>query len=75
MQLPGSDHRASEITQGASPEKLKAEAERWLEEFISSLGAIFPGDDENEFSDEDEEPHEDTPSLEDEGKTLGSYNT
>jgi hypothetical protein len=30
---------------------------------------------EDDDSDEDEEPHEDTPSLEDEGKTLGSYNT
>lgn len=25
------------------PDDLKIEAERWLEEFISSLGAIFPG--------------------------------
>jgi hypothetical protein len=24
------------------PDKLKAEAERWLERFISSLGAVFP---------------------------------
>jgi hypothetical protein len=24
------------------PDELKAEAERWLEEFVSSLGAVFP---------------------------------
>ena len=36
------------------PEPLKAEAERWLERFVSSLGAVFP-DDEDEFSDEDDE--------------------
>jgi hypothetical protein len=27
---------------GSSSGELKAEAERWLEEFVSSLGAIFP---------------------------------
>ncbi len=27
---------------GPDPEELKAEAERWLEEFVSSLGAVFP---------------------------------
>jgi hypothetical protein len=27
---------------GSDPEALKAEAERWLAEFVSSLGAIFP---------------------------------
>ena len=27
---------------GAAPDTLKAEAERWLEEFTSSLGAVFP---------------------------------
>lgn len=41
LQLPGADHRASEITQGGSPEALKAKAEEWLEEFVSSLGAVF----------------------------------
>lgn len=25
-----------------TPEDLKAEAERWLEQFVSSLGAVFP---------------------------------
>ena len=25
-----------------SPDELKAEAERWLEEFVTSLGAVFP---------------------------------
>jgi len=25
------------------PDKLKAEAERWLEEFAASIGAAFPG--------------------------------
>ena len=34
---------AVEIAQGDSTEKLKAEAEKWLEEFASSLGAVFPG--------------------------------
>jgi hypothetical protein len=29
-------------TGGNAPDRLKAEAERWLEELISSLGAIFP---------------------------------
>ena len=32
-----------------NPDELKAEAERWLEEFISSLGAIFPADDDDLF--------------------------
>lgn len=27
---------------GTHPDDLKAEAERWLEEFVSSLGAVFP---------------------------------
>ena len=27
---------------GGTVDELKAEAERWLEEFVSSLGAIFP---------------------------------
>lgn len=31
---------------GDDPEPLKAEAERWLEEFVSSLGAVFPEDEE-----------------------------
>jgi len=31
------------------PDQLKAEAERWLEEFVSSLGAVFP---------EEERPHQ-----------------
>ncbi|SRR6266705_3184988 len=39
---------------GDDPDELKAEAERWLEEFISPLGAIFPeqyaGHSENEGS-------------------------
>ena len=39
---------------GDDMEELKAEAERWLERFVSSLGAVFP-DDEDEFSDEDDE--------------------
>ena len=36
----------SELLEGYStdthPDELKAEAERWLEEFVSSLGAVFP---------------------------------
>lgn len=28
---------------GGDPEELKAEAERWLEEFTASIGAVFPG--------------------------------
>jgi len=27
---------------GTHPDDLKAEAERWLEEFVASIGAIFP---------------------------------
>lgn len=37
--LPGA---AGEQRYGSSPDELKAEAERWLEEFVSSLGAVFP---------------------------------
>jgi hypothetical protein len=37
--LPG---EAGKRRYGASPDDLKAEAERWLEEFVSSLGAVFP---------------------------------
>ncbi len=29
---------------GPDPGKLKAEAEEWLEEFVGSLGAVFPAD-------------------------------
>ena len=36
----------SDLLEGYStathPDELKAEAERWLEEFVSSLGAVFP---------------------------------
>ncbi|HEV2451628.1 MAG TPA: hypothetical protein VGS62_06860 [Streptosporangiaceae bacterium] len=38
-QLPGAFGRDA---RSADPDELKAEAERWLEEFVSSLGAIFP---------------------------------
>jgi hypothetical protein len=31
-----------EAEPGAGPDELKATAERWLEEFVSSLGAVFP---------------------------------
>ena len=27
---------------GSGPDELKAEAERWLEQFVASLGAVFP---------------------------------
>jgi len=37
--LPGMAFKRAD---DADPEKLKAEAERWLEEFVASLGAIFP---------------------------------
>lgn len=37
--LPG--HQGAR-TYGATPDELKAEAERWLERFVSSLGAVFP---------------------------------
>jgi hypothetical protein len=33
---------ASEFIYGSGPDELKATAERWLEEFVSSLGASFP---------------------------------
>lgn len=38
-QLPGA---VAEYRPGDDPDELKAEAERWLAEFVSSLGAIFP---------------------------------
>lgn len=43
----------------ASPDELKAEAERWLSEFVSSLGAVFPVHIRNKelfvpFADEDD---------------------
>lgn len=38
-QLPGSLGKGC---QNDDPDELKAKAERWLAEFISSLGAIFP---------------------------------
>ena len=39
--LPGQEHdRGFDVTPG----KLKAVAERWLAEFVSSLGAVFPED-------------------------------
>lgn len=37
--LPGIDRKRGHAD---DPDTLKAEAERWLEEFVSSLGAIFP---------------------------------
>jgi len=45
------------VRRGNGPEELKAQAERWLEEFVSSLGASFPGD-PFEFDDDDGEPLE-----------------
>ena len=39
--LPGAG-RAERRAHGDDPDKLKAEAEQWLERFVSSLGAIFP---------------------------------
>lgn len=44
---------SSEFTYGADPDDLKLEAERWLEEFVSSLGAIFSAD-AFEFEEDDE---------------------
>ena len=35
--LPGMDGHAY-----GNPDELKAEAERWLEEYVASLGAVFP---------------------------------
>ena len=32
------------VRRGNGPEELKAQAERWLEEFVSSLGAVFRDD-------------------------------
>ena len=37
--LPG---EAGKRLHGPTPDALKAEAERWLERFVSSLGAVFP---------------------------------
>ena len=39
---------------GGTPDELKAEAERWLAGFITSLGAVFP-EDEPGFDDDDGE--------------------
>ncbi len=39
-ELPGTEGRRC---YGDEPEGLKAEAERWLEEFAASLGVVFPG--------------------------------
>lgn len=39
--LPGWDNCRGH---GNDPDALKAEAERWLEEFVSSLGAVFEDD-------------------------------
>ena len=41
------------VASGVDPEGLKPEAERWLTEFVSSLGAVFP-EDEYEFPEYDE---------------------
>ena len=38
--LPGHWRRTG--TTSTDPDELKAEAERWLEEFVTSLGAVFP---------------------------------
>lgn len=40
IQLPGA--LRERLPHGNDPEALKAEAERWLERFVSSLGAVFP---------------------------------
>lgn len=37
--LPG---HFGHVANSADPDELKAEAERWLAEFASSLGAVFP---------------------------------
>ena len=52
--LPGDFGR---VATGLDPELLKAEAERWLAEFVTSLGAVFP-EDEPGFDDDDGEPLE-----------------
>lgn len=44
--LPGQERRRH----FGHPDDLKAEAERWLERFISSLGAIFPPEPAKESS-------------------------
>lgn len=41
-QLPGA--LGKYVTSPDDPEALKAEAERWLEEFAVSLGAVFPAE-------------------------------
>lgn len=40
--IPGLPGLERERYFGADPDELKAEAERWLEQFVVSLGAIFP---------------------------------
>jgi hypothetical protein len=37
---------------GTGPDDLKAEAERWLSEFVVSLGAVFPEDADREREEE-----------------------
>lgn len=57
--LPGLSDRTAKGAVADDPDagKLKAEAERWLEEFVTSLGAVFAADDDSaEWDDmEDEE--------------------
>ena len=40
--IPGIAQEDTECRWGASREEAMAEAEQWLEQFISSLGAVFP---------------------------------
>ena len=49
--LTGNLGAMRECPHGDDPEALKAEAERWLERFVSSLGAVFPAepDESTEF--------------------------
>lgn len=51
--FPGT-HQAGSIGTGVSPVDLKAEAERWLTGFVTSLGATFPAEAVDDlFGDED----------------------
>ena len=48
--LTGQIGAMRECPHGDDPDKLKTEAEQWLERFVSSLGASFP-EDEYQFGD------------------------
>lgn len=61
--LPGAG-QAERRSHGDDTDKLRAEAERWLEEFVTSLGAIFPGALRSEIESMRRAKHEDADDCE-----------